>query len=670
MMLLGPLVLTLAAAAAAQEGTSDTHWRALAQRAEDQEAPPPSVPTNGTFFAGSLTDHAVLQKGTAHAAVYGVSFGATARTKVTVTVAEKGQAPYTVAAEIMTRSSLGANVTWKALLHPHAEQGGSATISAACAGCTNTTAATIADVTWGDVFFCFGQSNMWLPMHHTFTRNRTYSFLDRAEHPLYKNIRTIKREQMVQGGARWDGDELYILPPPPPPSGGRFAPSPTHNSGEPGPWIPANAYYGWQIPNSTKVDEFSAACWYFAQELTDMAAEENKSVPIIGLIQSAWGGSQIQVWLKNDTVANCKNSSGFPEQNRCRGHNCAKNGFNNNGVLWNGMTAPFVNYTIFGALWYQGENNVYECLGAGIRPSHDGGPAACGNALNATGYACQTKNLVTSYRQQFSATPGTTDKQFPFGIVSLADGTSEGHGNNMANFRLAQTASYGILPGPPGSGMERTFIAQAYDAGDPSATGSTAGVEFASTRAGQVDQPYQAYFDSPMPGRQGYSAAGEQYWTQFYMGGIHPRSKQTVGRRLALAAKAVAYGEASTVYTGPVIKSCTVHPEGQRCVPRDTGNASDTLVQCGDGRGDVYRQITVSYREDLMGSDAVKLWGNKDSMLSLATVTLYNCINSESRPLRLAAAAAALRPASAAHQLRHSGSLATALSPILLSPHL
>ena len=85
-----------------------------------------------------------------------------------------------------------------------------------------------------------------------------------------------------------------------------------------------------------------------------MAAVENKTAPIIGLMQTAWGGSQIQVWLRNDTVANCKNTSGFPEQNRCRGKDCAKNGFNNNGVLWNGMTAPFINYTIFGALWYQG----------------------------------------------------------------------------------------------------------------------------------------------------------------------------------------------------------------------------------------------------------------------------------------------------------------------------
>jgi hypothetical protein len=74
--------------------------------------------------------------------------------------------------------------------------------------------------------------------------------------------------------------------------------------------------------------------------------------------------------------------------------------------------------------------------------------------------ACAMKNLVVSWRRQWSVTPQTTDPQFPFGIVSLAAGTSEGHGANMPNFRLAQTASYGILPGPPGSGMEKTFIAQ------------------------------------------------------------------------------------------------------------------------------------------------------------------------------------------------------------------
>ena len=157
-------------------------------------------------------------------------------------------------------------------------------------------------------------------MQFALTRNRTFAALDAGQ---YQNIRTFKhRHGGAPGGARWDGDELYVLPPPPPPAGGKPGPNGTT-------WIPAQSYYGWQIPNSTTVDEFSAACWYFAQELTDMAAVENKPVPIIGLVQSAWGGSQIQVWLKNDTVANCKNSSGYPEQNRCRGKNCAMNGFAN-----------------------------------------------------------------------------------------------------------------------------------------------------------------------------------------------------------------------------------------------------------------------------------------------------------------------------------------------------
>jgi hypothetical protein len=85
--------------------------------------------------------------------------------------------------------------------------------------------------------------------------------------------------------------------------------------------------------------------------------------------------------------------------------------------------------------------------------STDGGAYACGSSVNHTGYACSAKNLVSSWRQQWSTEKGTTDPMFPFGIVSLADGTSEGNTANMPNFRHAQTAGYGFLPGPPGSGI-------------------------------------------------------------------------------------------------------------------------------------------------------------------------------------------------------------------------
>lgn len=70
------------------------------------------------------------------------------------------------------------------------------------------------------------------------------------------------------------------------------------------------------------------------------------------------------------------------------------------------------------------------------------------------------RNMISEWRKAWSVVDGTTSPSFPFGIVTLAGGTSEGCSFNMPNMRLAQTASYGILPGPVGSGMENTFVAQ------------------------------------------------------------------------------------------------------------------------------------------------------------------------------------------------------------------
>lgn len=77
------------------------------------------------------------------------------------------------------------------------------------------------------------------------------------------------------------------------------------------------------------------------------------------MVQSAWGGSEIDDWLPNASITNCLNSSGFPEQNRQGAHGASnRHGsgsvYPNNGALFNGMTAPFLNMTIFGAIWYQG----------------------------------------------------------------------------------------------------------------------------------------------------------------------------------------------------------------------------------------------------------------------------------------------------------------------------
>ena len=67
------------------------------------------------------------------------------------------------------------------------------------------------------------------------------------------------------------------------------------------------------------------------------------------------------------------------------------------------MVRPFQNMTIKGALWYQGENNVFQCHGSESNAqganSGSGGPFACGTVETKTGYACMMENLVNTWRE-------------------------------------------------------------------------------------------------------------------------------------------------------------------------------------------------------------------------------------------------------------------------------
>eukprot|EP01052_Picozoa_sp_SAG31_P030514 SAG31_NODE_3134_length_4638_cov_2.457810_7_plen_103_part_00 len=68
--------------------------------------------------------------------------------------------------------------------------------------------------------------------------------------------------------------------------------------------------------------------------------------------------------------------------------------------------------------------------------------------------------MVSAWREIWSATPGTTPPDAPFGIVTIAPSGSEGASEHLSAFRWAQTANYGVLPNPI---MPRTFVAQTYD---------------------------------------------------------------------------------------------------------------------------------------------------------------------------------------------------------------
>lgn len=466
-----------------------------------------------TKFSDVFGNLMVLQRAPARAAVYGLVAGPIldpSRVAVRVTVRDKRTAEvYNVSAAVMV--AVGGGVTWKALLSPH-DAGGTFDVEAACSGCASVAAAMLSDVTFGDVWYCSGQSNMWLPMRFAFEKNRTFEALETYQHIRLLQVPNIDVDDR-------DRDNWWVLPEGTTGQGG-FA------------WR-----RGWERPSHDSVEMFGATCWFFAQELSNMARALGETPVPMGLIGSYWGGTMIEMWMRNETLSSCKNATGQPWEPAQMSRWDI-----NAGALYNGMVRPFLNMSIKGALWYQGENNVFECAKP---PRKDdaarlpGDPDACGTAVSQTGYACQLVNLIETWRREWSVEPGTTDPQFPFGVVSLAAGTSEGNPESMGAFRLAQTGGYGLLPN---DGLPNTFIAQAYDAGEP-------------WDGPQAKCALPSDASSPWPCAPGHIGAP---FTPMFMGSIHPRPKQIVGYRLASAARALVYGDEERLWTGPVFRGCKV----------------------------------------------------------------------------------------------------------------
>lgn len=161
--------------------------------------------------------------------------------------------------------------------------------------------------------------------------------------------------------------------------------------------------------------------------------------------------------------------------------------------------------------------------------------------------------MIRAWREYWSATPGTTDKLAPFGIVTLAAGGSEGNGRNMAGMRWSQSANYGTAPNPA---MPAVFLAHAYDLGDPMDNLRPPCVNHSADWA--MDPVNVTAFGPAGPCSWGTAKwnkavaplkqAVEANAAPSFMGGIHPRFKHEVGRRLAVAYRGA---------VSPTIQSCT-----------------------------------------------------------------------------------------------------------------
>jgi sialate O-acetylesterase len=103
----------------------------------------------------------------------------------------------------------------------------------------------------------------------------------------------------------------------------------------------------WTLCDSNTLKAFSAVGYFFGKKLN---AEMN--VPI-GLINANWGGTPAEVW----TPANLVNND--PELKASAAKQQPYDWWPlTPGATFNGMLAPITNFSIAGAIWYQGEGNT------------------------------------------------------------------------------------------------------------------------------------------------------------------------------------------------------------------------------------------------------------------------------------------------------------------------
>ena len=253
---------------------------------------------------------------------------------------------------------------------------------------------TLQDILIGDVWLCGGQSNMEWPVRMT---NRAAEEIAAADFPLIRHIRIERRigHQPVSEAAG-----------------------------------------SWTVCTPETVPHYTAVGYYFARDL-----HRATGVPV-GLINSNWGGTPIEAWLPPaalddlevlaaTTAHQAKSYQGIHDNIvRYEAQLAAwradpasgsrptipwRPGAENTSlVLYNGMIAPLVPYTLGGVIWYQGEANADQ-------------PAT---------YHTLFPALIESWRDAFE------DQALPFYWAQLANwGGGDSPNVDWAYLREAQTAT-------------------------------------------------------------------------------------------------------------------------------------------------------------------------------------------------------------------------------------
>jgi sialate O-acetylesterase len=252
---------------------------------------------------------------------------------------------------------------------------------------SNGTTITLANVVFGDVWVCSGQSNMAYPLgvHPTCwnasnincTAPRVHGYVDaQCSYGCVQNA-----GQEIKDMANYPNIRLYQNL-----DGNR---GPEHSGGSLVP-LAESSNSGWLTSDKFQNGGFSAMCWFFGRDLYTSLSASGKMRPI-GLIETNVGGTPDQHWSSQDALDACKNLPGNPPWQWPSNFT--------DSWLWNGKVVPLLRNTIKGAVWMQGESN---------------------SNVDGRQYNCSFPAMISDWRSKWSeGTDGATNASFPFGWSQL-----------------------------------------------------------------------------------------------------------------------------------------------------------------------------------------------------------------------------------------------------------
>lgn len=189
---------------------------------------------------------------------------------------------------------------------------------------------------------------------------------------------------------------------------------------------------GWVAANNVTVANFSATCF-----LTGSMLQLSRGYPI-GLIDSSWAGVGITTLSSRTSCARCAVDALVG----CPGGGSSAYFPTNATSVYNTMIAPLHRITVFGILWWQGENS---------------GPGCSQQRTNTTlaTYYCLWQALIADWRARW-AEQSSSGAELPFGFVQLEPTANPA-------IRWDETAHRISVPNRC---LPRVFMAAALDFGD------------------------------------------------------------------------------------------------------------------------------------------------------------------------------------------------------------